>query len=269
MQISNLLQKHNSPVCYVYMNNENLIPTILYEDDSVLVINKPHGMLVHEDGWAGHAGTVVAWFLEHTPSAKGVGEVTLSPKGEPLERSGVVHRLDRDTSGVMVLAKTAEAHIHIKAQFHDRLAKKEYRALVYGKVNEKWGTIDRPIGRSARDFRLRSAEQGARGTLRDAITNYECLSVGEYKGENFSYLSLKPKTGRTHQLRVHLKAIDRPIVGDILYAGKKLEQSNNLELTRLALHAHNLELTMPNGQKANFIAPLPVDLQEATLRIAI
>lgn len=251
------------------MDNETLIPAIIYEDEDVLVIDKPHGMLVHEDGWVPHMGTVVAWFLNRIPSAKGVGEVTLSPKGAPLERSGVVHRLDRDTSGIMVLAKTADAHAHLKAQFHDRLAKKEYRALVYGKVNDKWGTIDRPIGRSARDFRLRSAEQGARGTLRDAITNYECLLVGEYKGENFSYLALKPKTGRTHQLRVHLKAIDRPIVGDTLYAGKKLEQSNNLELTRLALHAYRLELTLPNGQKTIFTAPMPADLEEASSRIAI
>lgn len=246
----------------------NKEPTVIYEDDAVLVIDKPQGMLVHEDGWAPHVGTVVAWFLDRIPSAKGVGEVTLSPKGVPLERSGVVHRLDRDTSGVMVLAKTSEAHTHLKEQFHDRLAKKEYRALVYGKVNDKWRTIDRPIGRSARDFRLRSAEQGARGTLRDAITNYECLKVGQYKDENFSYLALKPKTGRTHQLRVHLKAIDRPIVGDALYAGKKLEQSSNLELSRLALHAYSLELTLPNGQKTNFTAPLPVDLEEAVSRVA-
>ncbi|MFN3188195.1 MAG: RluA family pseudouridine synthase [Candidatus Paceibacteria bacterium] len=252
------------------MNNdkETFVPTIIYEDGDVLVIDKPHGMLVHEDGFAPHEGTVVAWFLDRAPTARGVGEVTLSPKGVVLERSGVVHRLDRDTSGVMVLAKTPEAHAHLKEQFHDRLAKKEYRALVYGKVTDKWGTIDRPIGRSARDFRLRSAEQGARGTLRDAVTHYECLKYGEYKGENFSYLSLKPKTGRTHQLRVHLKAIDRPIVGDALYAGKKLEQSSNLELTRLALHAYNLELTLLNGQKTIFTAPMPAYLEEASNRLA-
>jgi 23S rRNA pseudouridine1911/1915/1917 synthase len=256
----------------IFLSSDNmnkLEPTIIYEDEDIMVIDKPCGMLVHEDGWAPHAGTVVAWFLDRTPSVKGVGEVTLSPKGVPLERSGVVHRLDRDTSGVMVLAKTPEAHTHLKTQFHDRLAKKEYRALVYGRVTDKWGTIDRPIGRSARDFRLRSAEQGARGTLRDAVTNYECLKMGEYKGENFSYLALKPKTGRTHQLRVHLKAIDRPIVGDTLYAGKKLEQSSNLELTRLALHAYSLELTLPNGQKTIFTAPLPADLEEAVSRVAI
>ena len=253
------------------MNNDNhaLVPTVLHEDDDVVVIDKPHGMLVHEDGFASHAGTVVAWLLERAPQAQGVGEVTLTPKGVAIERSGVVHRLDRDTSGVMVLAKTADAHIHLKAQFHDRLVKKEYRALVYGKVNDKWGTIDRPIGRSAKDFRLRTAGQGARGTLRDAVTHYECLNAGEYKEENFSYLALKPKTGRTHQLRVHLKAIDRPIVGDVLYARHKLSQSNNLGLNRLALHAYQLELVLPNGKEAVFTAPLPTDFKEALQRIAI
>lgn len=240
-----------------------LKPTVLYEDANVLVIDKPHGMLVHEDGHSPHEGTVVEWFLNRVPTAFGVGEQTISPQGKVLERSGVVHRLDRDTSGVMVLTKTKEAHAHLKAQFHDRLVKKEYRALVYGRVKDKWGTIDRPIGRSARDFRLRSAEQGARGTLRDAVTHYECLKTGEWEGESFSYLALKPKTGRTHQLRVHLKAIDRPIVGDTLYAGQKLVQSKNLGLSRLALHAHLLEIGLQSGQRVIFTAPIPVGFEEA------
>jgi len=241
---------------------------IIFEDDEVLALNKPHGMLVHEDGVASPEDTVVAWFLNRVPKAAEVGEITLTPKGVALERSGVVHRLDRDTSGVMVLAKTQEAYAHLKAQFHDRLAKKEYRALVYGRVNNRWGTIDRPIGRSPRDFRLRLASQGARGTLRDAVTHYECIKVGEYEGESFSYLALKPKTGRTHQLRVHLKAIDRPIVGDVLYAEKKQAESNNLGLDRLALHAHILELILPNGKQASFCASLPPDFEQAIGRIA-
>lgn len=241
---------------------------ILYEDDAVVVINKPAGVLVHEDGHSPHDGTVVEWLLRRAPQARGVGEQTTAPTGKILERSGVVHRLDRDTSGVMILAKTASAHTYLKTQFHDRLAKKEYRALVYGRVHEKWGTIDKPIGRSASDFRLRSATPGARGTLRDAVTHYECIGVGEFEGESFSYLKLKPKTGRTHQLRVHLKAIDRPIVQDELYAAKKRTQSNNLGLTRLALHAHLLELALPGGELMRFIAPLPTDFEQAAERIA-
>ena len=244
------------------------VPEIIFEDEAVLVINKPYGMLVHEDWHSGAAGTLVEWFLNRVPSAKGVGEVTSKPDGTPLERSGVVHRLDRETSGVMILAKTPEAHVFLKAQFHDRKVKKEYRAFVYGRIHDKWGTINRPIGRSAKDFKKRSAERGAKGTLRDALTHFERIGAGEYKEEPFSYLKLMPQTGRTHQLRVHLRALDRPIVGDALYGEKKIKESNNLEMTRLALHAHVLELVLPHGQTERFIAPLPVEFEQAAERIA-
>lgn len=240
---------------------------ILYEDDAVLAIDKPVGVLAHEDGVT-EGETVVDWFLSRVPAARGVGEPGAAKDGTPLERSGVVHRLDGDTSGVLILAKTQEAYEHLKQQFHDRLAKKEYRALVYGHMSEQWGTIDRPIGRSAKDHRRKSAERGAKGTLRDAVTNWECLKNGEYAGESFAYLSLKPKTGRTHQLRVHCKAIGRPIVGDPLYAGKKLETSNNLDLERMALHAHTLEVELPGGEVKTMNAPIPHDFDEAVNRIA-
>lgn len=242
-------------------------PVIIYEDEAVLVVNKPYGMLVHEDWQKSDIPTLVEWFLARVPEAKGVGEQTATPDGKPLERSGVVHRLDRETSGVMILAKTAEAHTHLKAQFHDRLVHKEYRAFVYGRMHERWGSIDRPIGRSNKDFRLRSAQRGAKGTLRQALTEWERIGTGEYEGETFSYLKLNPKTGRTHQLRVHLKANDRPIVQDVLYAGKKREQSNNLGLSRLALHAHVLQITLPNGHSERFIAPVPAEFELAAERI--
>lgn len=229
---------------------------VLFEDDAVLVIDKPVGIRVHEDGYD-DTPTVVDWFLKRHPNARGVGEPQTGNNGEPLERSGVVHRLDTETSGVLILAKTQEAFEHLKGQFHDRLAKKEYRAFVYGTMKEQWGTIDRQIGRSAKDFRRRSAERGAKGMLRDAVTDWECLKTGRFEDEAFSELRLKPKTGRTHQLRVHLKAVDHPIVGDRLYAGARFTSSNNLGLSRLALHAHTLTLTLPGGEAATFTAPLP------------
>jgi len=242
-------------------------PTIIFENEELMVVNKPYGMLVHED-WQENTGqTLVEWFLKRSPEAQDVGEITLTPQGKKLERSGVVHRLDRETSGVMILAKTAPAHAHLKAQFHDRLAQKEYRAFVYGRMHEKWGTIDRPIGRSSQNFRLRSAQRGAKGTLRPAVTDWERIATGEYEGEQFSYLKLMPKTGRTHQLRVHLKANDRPIVQDPLYSGKLRHQSNNLGLNRLALHAHILEITLPNGNQERFIAPVPREFDEAAERL--
>lgn len=242
-------------------------PTILFENDDVVVIDKPSGLAVHENGVT-KVPTIVAWFLSHAPEAHGVGEPQRDQNGHELERSGVVHRLDVATSGVMILAKTQSAFEHLKAEFHERCVKKEYRAFVYGALKETWGTIERRIGRNARDFRLRSAERGAKGTLRDAVTNWECITTGTYNGEPFSEVRLLPKTGRTHQLRVHLKAIDHPIVCDELYAGVRPEKSNNLGLSRLALHAHILTITLPNSETHTFIAPLPQEFSEASAHIA-
>lgn len=244
----------------------NIEPVIIYEDDAVLVIDKPEGWLTHEDGRT-EAPTVVDWFLKHSPEAAGVGEVGYSPAGKELNRSGIVHRLDRETSGVLILAKTQEAHQHLKQQFKDRKVFKEYRAFVHGRIHDRWATINRPIGRSSKDSRLRSAMKGAKGVMREAVTDIERIGVGEYEDEAFSYVKLVPKTGRTHQLRVHLRAIDRPIVGDHLYT-VHIKDSNNLGMSRMALHAHILELELPNGITERLIAPLPQEFEEAAERIA-
>ena len=242
-------------------------PEIIFENDDVLVVNKPAGLSVHGIG-IDAAGTLVEWFLRRVPSAKDVGEPRIGTNTEELERSGVVHRLDRDTSGVMVLAKNQEAFEYIKEQFKERAVKKEYRALVYGLMKERWGTVDRHIGRSTRDWRLRSAEKGARGQLRQAVTDWECLLKGTYNNEPFSYVRVVPKTGRTHQIRVHLKSLGRPIVGDKLYAGSQLERSNNLDISRLALHSFRLTLRLREGVVGEYEAPLPPEMDEAVSRIA-
>jgi 23S rRNA pseudouridine1911/1915/1917 synthase len=242
-------------------------PTVLYESDDVLVIDKPVGLLVHADGKT-DASTVVDWFLAKHPDAQGVGEPANDQSGNELNRSGIVHRLDRETSGVLILAKNQKAYEHLKYQFHERLVRKEYRALVYGRINDRWGTINRPIGRSVKDHRRRSAERGAKGVLREAITDFERIGMGEYNDEPFSYVKLFPKTGRTHQLRAHLRAIDRPIVRDALYAAHLTERSNHLDLDRLALHAHILEILLPNKQTERFIAPVPASIEQAVERIA-
>lgn len=238
-------------------------PQILYEDTDVLVVNKPSGMMVHNDG-RNEGETVVDWFLSRAPSARGIGEGGFAQDGSLLERSGVVHRLDRETSGVLVLAKTQDAFIHLKQQFHDHLIKKEYRTFVYGTMKEKWGTVNRPIGRSTKDFRLRSAQRGARGTLREAITDWELIG----QSNTHAYLKITPKTGRTHQIRVHLKAIGRPIVHDELYASEELLKGDTLGFSRLALHAYALKLTLPTGEEKSFLAPLPLDFEIASTTIA-
>lgn len=241
-------------------------PSILHEAHSYLVINKPTGWLVHEDGKT-DAPTVVEWFLKQVPEAMGVGEPAVGQSGENLERSGVVHRLDRETSGILLLTKNQEAYEWFKQKFKNRQIHKEYRAFVYGRIHDRWGTINRPIGRSQKDSRLRSALPGAKGTLRDAITDFERIGAGEHQNEAFSYLKLFPKTGRTHQLRAHLRAIERPIVGDSLYGAYKIKDSNNLGFERLALHAHILEWELPNGAKERHIAPLPQVFEEAAEKL--
>lgn len=236
---------------------------ILYEDEAVVVVSKPAGYMVHRDGRRTEE-TIADWHVARVPSVRGVGEPLELSDGATLDRPGVVHRLDAETSGVLVLAKTPEAFAHLKHQFHDRLVQKTYRAFVYGGLREPRGAIDRPIGRSAKDFRLRSAQRGARGKLRDARTRWELLSgSGEY-----SYLSLMPETGRTHQLRVHCKAINHPIVGDRLYAPKHAAaHPGALGFARLALHAYELSFELPEGERRTFRAPLPEDFLEAERRL--
>jgi len=242
-------------------------PIVIFENEDIMVVDKPSGLLVHGEG-RDSQGTLVEWFLNRVPSAQGVGEPRIGKDGEEIERSGVVHRLDRDTSGVIILAKNQPAFDHLKLAFQARKAKKVYEALVYGLMKERWGTISRPIGRSKKDWRRRSAERGARGHLRDAITGWERITSGQYEGENFSHIRLKPETGRTHQLRVHLKAISRPIVGDQLYGDNLINKSNNLGLERLALHATTLTLILPSGEEQTFHSPLPGELKAAAALIA-
>lgn len=238
--------------------------SVLYEDADMIVVYKPAGIMVHSDGRNAQA-TVVDWLLARAPTARGVGEPGNAFDGVPLERSGIVHRLDRDTSGVLILAKTQSAFLHLKAQFHDRQVRKEYRAFVYGTMREKWGIINRPIGRSAKDFRLRSAQRGARGVLRDATTEWELLA----QSATHAYLALRPKTGRTHQIRVHLKAIGHPVVHDILYAVSAERARGDLGFERLALHAYSVSIVCPSGEKKEFVAPFPDDFETAVRSLAV
>lgn len=229
---------------------------IIYEDDDIVVINKPIGLRAHPDGHNVEE-TVSDWFAERYPHALDVGEPGLLPNGGTVARPGIVHRLDRDTSGAMVLAKTQEAHAFLKNAFQEREVHKTYLAFVYGTFKEeKKGVIEFAIGRSRKDFRLRSAQPKAKGRMREALTKWEVI------GENATHTLLKaePLTGRTHQIRVHLKAIHHPIVCDALYAPK---QKCDLGFKRLGLHAHTLELPLLAGGTKVFTASVPDDLKAA------
>ncbi len=229
---------------------------ILYENDDLVAINKPVGIMSHPDGHATDE-TVSDWFASKYPASKDVGETQILVNGTVLARPGIVHRLDRDTSGIMVLAKTPEAHAFLKEAFKEHVIHKTYLAFVYGNFKEdKKGVIDLPIGRSRKDFRLRSAQRGAKGQMRDALTHWKVLG----ETATHSLLTVEPLTGRTHQIRVHLKAVHHPIVGDPLYAPN---HPADLGFSRLGLHAYRLELPLPDGEKLTLTAPLPLELQAA------
>ena len=220
---------------------------ILYEDADIVAVAKPAGLLTHlpptkpaESASAdGVEPSAEGWFKEAYPTG-----------------AGYVHRLDRDTSGALVFAKNAAAYEFLRKAFRNREVKKTYIAFVYGSPKEKKGSIDFDIGRSRKDFRLRSAQPKAKGRLREALTRYEVL--GETDG--YALLRVSPETGRTHQIRVHLKAIHHPIIGDSLYATNRPPA---LGIIRLALHAHTLDLPLPAGGRAHIIAPVPPDLAPA------
>lgn len=232
---------------------------ILYEDDNIVAVNKPAGVMSHPDGRTKEQ-TLAEWVAEKYPDSKHVGEPGRTQKGAELLRSGIVHRLDKETSGVMLLAKTQAGFDHLKAQFQNHEIKKEYHCFVYGEMKENKGLIERPIGRSASDFRLWSAQRGARGELREAVTEYDGVQRFAVDGEKYSFVRAFPKTGRTHQIRVHFKAIHHPLVADAQYAPK---HANLLGFERLALHSSKITFTSLQGEVVSVSAPYPGDFTHA------
>lgn len=230
-------------------------PTILYEDEDIAAINKPSGLMVHGDGKSDEP-TVADWVVKKFPNIKGVGEPMEVGGEEFIDRPGIVHRLDKDTSGVMLIAKTEQGFQVLKSQFQNREIKKIYHAFVYGTPKHSRGMIDKQIGRSQHDVRLWSAERGARGNKRDALTRY----VVKESGQGFAFIQAMPETGRTHQIRVHFKAVHHPLVGDSLYA-PTMPQA--LGFTRTALHARAIEFTNVEGKVVRIEAPYPADFEEA------
>lgn len=228
---------------------------ILYEDRHLFVINKSSGLIVHSDGRTDEQ-TLADVLVEEYPNIKEVGEPWTTPDGKVIYRPGIVHRLDRDTSGVLLVAKDQETFFFLKKQFQERNIKKRYNAFVYGNIKENNGTIDKPIGKSKKDFRQWSAQPGSRGTLRESVTEFKVL---KHDGE-YTYLELSPKTGRTHQLRVHLKAIHHPIICDSLYAPNR---QCVLGFSRLALHARFITFPDSKGRVMTVEASLPKDFQNA------
>jgi 23S rRNA pseudouridine1911/1915/1917 synthase len=235
---------------------EDLPIEVLYEDSAIIVVNKPAGMVVHPA--PGHAdGTLVNALLHHVDDLSGVG-------GEL--RPGIVHRLDRGTSGVMVVAKHDEAHRELSRQFHDREVEKEYAAMVWGEV-QQGRRIEADIGRDPNDRKKMSARSRR---ARSAVTRVTKSTF--MRGVSFLHVAIY--TGRTHQIRVHLSAIGHPIVGDSVYGGTRQRVPGHLRpilrLERPFLHAMRLAFTHPveTDRRMEFVAPLPDDLQSVVDDVA-
>lgn len=235
---------------------EDIPLNILFEDESVIVINKQHGLTVHP-GAGNLTGTLVSALLHHTKELSPFG---LSTIGGPL-RPGIVHRLDKDTSGVMILAKTDKAHISLSEQFKEHSTKRIYNAICFGVPKEKSGTIDASLGRDPNDRKKISTN--ARHSRR-AVTKYKVLEELGF----FSFIEARPETGRTHQIRVHLKSINHPIVGDPVYCKRTVPVKTDKQVAdcikqikRQLLHAEYFGFTHPETNKfMEFTAPLPDDM---------
>ena len=224
--------------------SEDIPLDIIFEDKHMLAVNKPAGMVVHPA--PGHsAGTLVNALLHHCDDLSGIGGV---------ERPGIVHRLDKETSGLVLIAKSETAHKILAKKFKNREIKKEYLAFVKGKVKSDTGSIDSPVGR----HKTQRKKMGTGGDhSRPACTYYEVIK----RSKSWSYLKLRPETGRTHQIRVHLASLHHPVLGDKLYGGKN-PNSGTLKLDRQALHASHLELNHPvSGVSLSFSANLPIDME--------
>ncbi|MFP4133147.1 MAG: RluA family pseudouridine synthase [Halothece sp.] len=228
------------PLKPLKLEPESIPLDVLYEDEHLIIINKPAGLVVHPA--PGHeTGTLVNALLAHCDNLAGIGGV---------ERPGIVHRLDKETSGALVVAKTDRAHQSLQAQIQAKTAIREYLGIVHGSPPEKTGTIDLPIGRHPVDRKkMAVVEKGGR----NAVTHWWV----EKRLGNYTLMGFRLETGRTHQIRVHCAAMKHPIVGDPVYSKAK---PLGIKLSGQVLHARKLELTHPiTGEKICAIAPLPSD----------
>jgi len=233
-------------------------PEVIYENSDFLVINKPSGLQVHPARInAGKlrranketAPTLVDWLVEHYPEVKTVGD-------DPATRPGIVHRLDKETSGVMIVPRNQKTFEHLKTLFQKHEIKKIYLALVAGVPKNKEGVIDAPIG--IKNGTLKRSVHATR-MVKPAVTEYSVTKEVHKNGETYALLNVKPATGRTHQIRVHLASIGHPIAGDTMYGKKKQPAFAK----RLMLHALSLTFSDGRGRRFEFDANPPGDFNDA------
>jgi len=230
--------------------NKNIKVEIIYQDKNIVVVNKPSGMSVHPND-SEREQTLVNALVVAFPEIKNIND---GSEGSWM-RPGIVHRLDKDTSGAMVIAKNKKTFNELKKKFADREMEKNYVALVYGHLGKTTGVVDAPIARSASFKKQKIARGKIKGTSRSAVTEYKLLK----RYADFDLVEALPKTGRMHQIRVHLAFLGSPIVGDAKYRRKNLTVP--VGVTRQLLHAQKLKFELFGKQYA-FEAPLPNDFQK-------
>jgi 23S rRNA pseudouridine1911/1915/1917 synthase len=234
------------------VDSENLPINIVYEDSDLIVINKARGMVVHP-GAGNYSGTLVNALLHHCKDLSGIGGVL---------RPGIVHRLDKDTTGLLVVAKNDFTHKALSQQFKDRDVKKVYIALVHGVMREDEGAIESKIGRHPVHRKKMAVITGFRPKSRDALTLYKVIG----RGEKHTLVELEIKTGRTHQIRVHLSSINYPLVGDTTYGFKK----NEYKRIGQQLHSKSLSFIHPRtGKEVKFEIDLPEDMQQLIKKLQV
>ena len=223
-------------------------PSIIFEDDLLLVLDKPSGWIVNQAATTGNIPVLQTWLSEN---------FKYQISNDPYYRSGIVHRLDKETSGILLVAKTAEFFNNLQAQFKSRGVEKTYVALVHGKVEPEEGAIDAPVGRLPWNRERFGILPGGRS----AETVYKVIAYYRLDAAFYTLLELKPKTGRTHQIRIHLKYLGHPIVSDEFYAGRKTARNDRLWCPRLFLHASSISFNHPGtGKKVTYKSELTRDL---------
>ena len=228
------------------MNPQKDIP-VLFENEDFLVLNKPSGWIVNEAGTTTNQPVVQEWLKQNF-------DYPISQSREM--RSGVVHRLDKETSGILLVAKNETAFVWLQSQFKQRKVHKKYLALAHGEITEG-GAIDAPVGR----LPWRRDRFGVFPGGREAETKYIIKGVYGRNSEKYTLVELEPKTGRTHQIRIHLKYLGHPIVADAFYAGRKTARKERAWCPRLFLHASEIAFVDPQGKEVHFVSKLPSDLE--------
>lgn len=229
---------------------------LIYETRDFVAVNKPAGVLVHsiKSQKVQTELTLVDWVLERYPEVKNVGD-------DPESRPGIVHRLDRDTSGVILICRNQKFFEYLKNLFKTHQIKKIYLALVWGKLEPKTGIIKTPIGIKTGTLK-RTVWQKRAKDFKEAVTEYRVKKYFHRMGQDFSLVELTPKTGRTHQIRIHLASLNHPVAGDNLYGFKKLSLDKlGIDLNRQFLHAVSLEFSPAAGHRIKIEAELPEELK--------